>query len=82
MECKELKKAIRNAYLSQAAANCYLCKVNRLLVCRGFGDERPQASICAGQEFIVVHQFREITIEEAVDIIARRGYLLPSDFKL
>lgn len=82
MNCKDLKKAIRRAYMSQAAADFYLREVNRLLVFRGFADDPPNASICAAQEFIIVYQGCELLIEEAVDIIASRGYLLPSDFKL
>lgn len=82
MKYKEFINAVHRAYMSQNVANFYLREVNRLLVYREFGDDPPQASICAGLEFIVVWRGWELLIEEAVDIIASRGYLLPSDFKV
>lgn len=79
---KELRKAVRTAYNAQRKVNSAVHLVNRLLKHERFGHYEPNASICAGEEFIVEYLGEEIYIEEAIDIMETRGYLIPEDFKL
>lgn len=78
---KELRKAVRIAYNAQRKADSAVQLVNRLLKHEGFGYYKPNASICAGEEFIVEYIGKEIFIEKAIDIMETRGYLIPEDFK-
>lgn len=80
MKNNELRKAVSMAYKYQNRADCAVQKVNRLLKHKGFNYNEPNASICAGDEFIVEYIGREIFIEQAIDIIEKRGYLIPEDF--
>lgn len=77
---KELRKAIKKAYDCQKKADCAVQEVNRLLKYEGFGWNEPNASIYAGDEFIVEYLGKEIFIEEARNIMETRGYLIPDDF--
>lgn len=77
---KELRKAVRTAYNAQRKADSAIQLVNRLLKHEGFGFHEPNASICAGEEFIVEYIGKEIFIEKAIDIMEARGYLIPEDF--
>lgn len=76
----EFIKAVRAAYRTQRKADEALQKVNRLLKHEGFGWDAPNASICAGEDFIVEHNGKEITIEEAIEKIEARGFIIPEDF--
>lgn len=76
----ELRKAIKKAYEYQKKTDCAVQEVNRLLKHEGFGWNEPNASICAGEEFIVEYLGKEIFIEEARNIMETRGYLIPDDF--
>ena len=78
---KELRKAVRTAYNAQRKADSAVQLVNRLLKHEGFGHYEPNASICAGDEFIVEYIGKEIFIEKAIDIMETRGHLIPEDFK-
>lgn len=77
---KEFIKAVRTAYITQRKADAALQEVNRLLKHEGFGWDAPNASICAGEDFIVEHNGKEITIEEAIEKIKARGFIIPEDF--
>jgi hypothetical protein len=76
----ELREAIKEAYEYQRKADTALQRVNRLLKHEGFGSSKPNASIYAGDEFIVEYLGKEIFIEEARNILETRGYLIPDDF--
>lgn len=80
MKNNELRKAVKRAYKYQNQADCAIQEVNRLLKHEGFNYNEPNASICAGNEFIVEYIGKEIFIEQAIDIMEERGYLIPEDF--
>lgn len=80
MKNKELRKAVKKALEYQNKANCAVGVVNRLLKHEGFNYNEPIASICPGDEFIVEYIGKEIFIEQAIDIMEERGYLIPEDF--
>lgn len=60
------------AYDAQRKADAAVQLVNRLLKHEGFGWNETNASICAGDEFIVEYIGREIYIEQAIDIMEKR----------
>ena len=77
---KKFIKAVRTAYLTQRKADAALQEVNRLLKHEGFGEDVLNASICAGEDFIVEYIGKEISIEEAINKMETRGYIIPEDF--
>lgn len=77
---KTFRKAVQTAYNAQHKADVALQEVNRLLKHKGFGWNNPNASICAGEDFIVEYIGKEMTIEDAIDKMETRGYLIPEDF--
>lgn len=80
MKNNELRKAVKRAYKYQTQADCAIQEVNRLLKHEGFNYNKPNASICTGNEFIVEYVGTELFIEQAIDIMEERGYLIPEDF--
>lgn len=80
MKNKELRKAVKRALEYQNKANCAIQEVYRLLKHEGFNYNEPTLNICPGNEFIVEYIGKEIFIEQAIDIMEERGYLIPEDF--
>lgn len=77
---KTFRKAVQVAYKTQRKADAALQEVNNLLKHEGFGWNYPNASICAGEDFIVEYVGKEMTIEDAIDKMETRGYIIPEDF--
>lgn len=77
---KTFRNAVQAAYNAQRKADAALQEVNRLLKHEGFGWNYPNASICAGEDFIVEYIGKEMTIEDAIDKMETRGYIIPEDF--
>lgn len=82
MKNNELRKAVKKALEYPNKADCAIQVVNRLLKHERFIYNEPNASLCSGDEFIVEYLGSEISIEQAIDIMEERGYLVPEDFHI
>lgn len=83
MRQERLRSAIVRAYDLHHEADSAVSIAASLLVFRDFdyGDE-PVASITSSDEFILEWHGYEMTIESAVTIMERIGYIQPTDFDL
>ena len=56
-------------------------EVEKNLIYRGFDeDDLPNASICAGCEFILEYNGSEIYVEAIIRCMEEQGYITPDDF--
>lgn len=83
MRQERLRSAIVRAYDLHHQADSAISIAASLLVFRDFdyGDE-PVASITSSHEMILDWHGHEISIESAVTIMERVGYIQPTDFDL
>lgn len=81
MRQQRLRDAIVRAYDLHHQADSAISVVASLLVFRDFDyDDEPVASITSSHEMILDWHGHEISIESALPIMERVGYIQPTDF--
>lgn len=74
---------MKAAYTANNRLDCAIQRVESLLQFQGFSFvETPNACLCAGGVFILEYRGKAIFVEEALELMETRGYIVPEDFKL
>ncbi|MGL5690396.1 MAG: hypothetical protein ACRDD8_06180 [Bacteroidales bacterium] len=76
----KIKRAVAKAHKLANDAEIQISVVFKMMVFSDDFDTTPNVSMCHGGELIVEYMGSEIFIEEAIDIMSKRGYIKPSDF--
>ena len=78
---KALRNAIEKAEKKANEPNIALQAVNKYLTFKGFNqDDKPELSMCSGDELILEWHGGEIDRNTIIDYMENVGYISPDDF--
>lgn len=76
-----IRDLIKKAEKKDSELSFAVQEVEKNLVYYGFAeDDLPNASMCAGGEFILVYHGKEIYVEYIIRCMEEQGYITPDDF--
>mgnify|MGYP000583627363 CR=1 FL=1 len=77
---KRLRNAIKKAEDKQNEADLALQAIWKHLAFSGFRDSEPNLSLASGNEIILEWNGSEMNVNEIIDYMESRGYIMPNDF--
>ena len=86
MTHEEFLKAVQNerSFINRLLKSkaIALQNIEKELVFRGFQDETPNVSMCAGCEIILEYHGSEIDIKKAIELMEEIGYISKDNFEI
>lgn len=76
-----LRNLVKRAEQKESELSIALQNIEKELVFRGFQDETPNVSMCAGCEIILEYHGSEIDIKKAIELMEEIGYVSKDNFK-
>ena len=77
---KKLRNAVEKAKMKLNEASCAVQEIETHLTFAQFNGDTPRVGACNGDEIILVYYGREMTVEDAIEIMEDYGYITPDDF--
>lgn len=77
-----LRNLVKRAEQKESELSIALQNIEKELVFRGFQDETPNVSMCAGCEIILEYHGSEIDIKKAIELMEEIGYISKDNFKI
>lgn len=77
-----IRNLVKRAEQKESELSIALQNIEKELVFRGFQDETPNVSMCAGCEIILEYHGSEINIKKAIELMEEVGYISIDNFKL
>nr|DAK37612.1 MAG TPA: hypothetical protein [Caudoviricetes sp.]DAM56673.1 MAG TPA: hypothetical protein [Caudoviricetes sp.] len=76
-----IRNLVKRAEQKESELSIALQNIEKELVFRGFQDETPNVSMCAGCEIILEYHGSEIDIKKAIELMEEIGYVSKDNFK-
>ena len=76
-----IRNLVKRAEKKESELSIALQNIEKELVFRGFQDETPNVSMCAGCEIILEYHGSEIDIQKAIELMEEIGYVSKDNFK-
>ena len=77
-----IRNLVKRAEQKESELSIALQNIEKELVFRGFQDETPNVSMCAGCEIILEYHGSEIDIKKAIELMEEIGYVSKDNFKV
>lgn len=77
-----LRNLVKRAEQKESELSIALQNIEKELVFKGFQDETPNVSMCAGCEIILEYHGSEIDIKEAIELMEEIGYISKDNFEI
>lgn len=77
-----LRNLVKRAEQKESELSIALQNIEKELVFRGFQDETPNVSMCAGCEIILEYHGSEIDIKKAIELMEEIGYISKDNFEI
>lgn len=77
-----LRNLVKRAEQKESELSIALQNIEKELVFRGFQNETPNVSMCAGCEIILEYHGSEIDIKKAIELMEEIGYISKDNFKI
>ena len=76
-----IRNLVKRAEQKESELSIALQNIEKEIVFRGFQDETPNVSMCAGCEIILEYHGSEIDIKKAIELMEEIGYVSKDNFK-
>ena len=76
-----IRNLVKRAEQKESELSIALQNIEKELVFRGFQDETPNVSMCAGCEIILEYHGSEIDIKKAIELMEEIGFVSKDNFK-
>lgn len=77
-----LRNLVKRAEQKESELSIALQNIEKELVFRGFQNETPNVSMCAGCEIILEYHGSEIDIKKAIELMEEIGYISKDNFEI
>lgn len=77
-----IRNLVKRAEQKESELSIALQNIEKELVFRGFQDETPNVSMCAGCEIILEYHGSEIDIKKAIELMEEIGYISKDNFEI
>ena len=77
-----LRNLVKRAEQKESELSIALQNIEKELVFRGFQNETPNVSMCAGCEIILEYHGSEIDIKKVIELMEEIGYISKDNFEI